>query len=71
MDLEKAQENLKEFKKCFPDKEIIEISALNAKGLDKLIKKLADILEEIEDINLYEDEELESHIVYKFKNRAN
>ncbi len=68
MDLEKAQENLKELKKCFPDKEIIEISALNAKGLDKLIKKLADILEEIEDINLYEDEELESHIVYKFKN---
>ncbi len=66
MDLPSAKDNLEEFKKSFPTQEIIEISALNEKGLDKLIKRLADILEEVQDDYLEEEEE--SHVVYKFKN---
>lgn len=68
MDLEGAKDNLIEFKKTFFDKEIIEVSALNAKGLDKLINRIADLLDEVEASSLYDDEELESHVVYKFKN---
>ncbi len=68
MDLDGAKDNLIEFKKTFFDKEIIEVSALNAKGLDKLINRIADLLDEVEASSLYDDEELESHVVYKFKN---
>jgi len=68
MDLENAYDNLKKFKQKYPDKEIIEVSAINYEGIDELITKLADTLEEIEDEPIYQDEDLESHVVYKFKN---
>ncbi len=67
MDLEKAQENLEKFKKKFPEKEIIAISAINNEGLDELMQRLADLLEETENDPLYQNEELESHVIYKFK----
>ncbi len=68
MDLPKAKENLAKFKKKFKDKEIMELSSITNTGFDELMKKLADELQNIEDLNLYDDEEMESHVVYKFKN---
>lgn len=68
MDIEGAEENLKKFKETYPDKQVIPISALRGTGLDALMQTLADTLEDITVNNLYEDEELESHVIYKFKN---
>ncbi len=68
MDLPNAQENLKKFKKEFTQKEIIELSAINSLGLEDMIKRLADLLDEIKDEPIYEENTYESHIIYKFKN---
>ncbi len=68
MDLPKALENLEKFKKKFKDKEIIPVSSVTNEGFEILINRCAEILEEINNTPLYEDDELESHIIYKFKN---
>lgn len=66
MDLDNAKENLEEFKKKV-DAEIFEISAITHTGLQKVVDRLADLLDEIPDNPLYEDTEIESHFLYKFK----
>ena len=66
MDMESSIENLKEFKKKI-DKEIIEISALTNKGIDELLIKVADELDKINEEDLYKEDEIESHILYKFE----
>ena len=66
MDMESSKENLEEFKKKI-DKEVIEISALTNTGIDELLIKVADKLDEIDSEDLYEEDEIESHILYKFK----
>ncbi len=66
MDLDGAKENLEEFKKKV-DAEIFEISAASHTGLQKVVDRLADLLDEIPDNPLYEDAEIESHFLYKFK----
>lgn len=66
MDLDGAKENLEEFKKKV-DAEIFEISAATHTGLQKVVDRLADLLDEIPDNPLYEDAEIESHFLYKFK----
>ena len=66
MDLDGAKENLEEFKKKV-DAEIFEISAATHTGLQKVVDRLADLLDEIPDNPLYEDTEIESHFLYKFK----
>ena len=68
MDLAYADDNLEKFKKEFPKAEVIEISAIDNRGLEEMIIKFADILDTIEDEPLYEDTKYESHVVYKFKN---
>ena len=65
MDMPASKENLNEFKKKV-DKEIYEISALNNDGIDKLLVALADKLEELPEENIYEEDNFESHILYKF-----
>ena len=67
MDLPNAEENLKEFKTAYPDLKIIGISSVNNTGFDELITTLADILDTVPDSELYNDEEFESHVLYKFK----
>lgn len=69
MDLENAKDNLKEFKKEYPNLEVIEISAMNNEGLNEMIIKLADTLDTIEDEPLYEETKYEGHVVYKFENK--
>lgn len=67
MDVPGAEENLKKFKEKVKDVEIYPISAMSNEGLDKVLIKLADMLDQIEKLPLYEDEEIESHVLYKFE----
>lgn len=66
MDLPNAKENLEEFKKKVKD-EIFEISAATNSGLQKVVDRLADLLDSIPNNPLYEDNQIENHILYKFK----
>lgn len=68
MDLEGAEKKLKEFKNVYPDLPVFEISALQLTGFDDLLFFLADTLDTLEEENLYQEEEYESYIVYKFQN---
>ena len=66
MDMESSKSNLEEFKKKV-NLPIYQISAINNEGIDEVLIKLADMLETIEKMPLYEEEKFESHILYKFK----
>ena len=67
MDMPGAKENLEKFKEKVTDKEIIAISALNNSNLDLLLYKIADLLDVTENFSLFEKDELEDHVDYKFK----
>ena len=67
MDIEGAKENLVKFKEAYPELTIYEVSAINGEGLDPILIKLADMLDTISKQPLYEDEKIESHVLYKFK----
>ena len=66
MDMDSSKENLIKFKEKV-DKEIFEVSAVDNKGLDKVVTKLADMLDEIPVKSLYDDDKFESFVLYKFK----
>lgn len=67
MDIEGAKENLEEFKKKVPNVEIFEVSAATNNGLQSVVDKLADMLDSIPVNPLYDDSQIESHVLYKFK----
>ena len=67
MDLPEASTNLEEFKKKVTNVEIFEVSAATNTGLQKVVDHLAIMLNNIQDTPLYEDNEIESHILYTFK----
>ena len=67
MDLPDANENLKRFKKEFPNLEVIEVSAMNQTGIDEMIIKLADLIEKVEAEPIYDEEAKEDHVIFKFK----
>ena len=68
MDLDDAEDNLKEFKKAFPNEKVYPVIAPLEEGLDELIIKLQDMVDELEDVKLYSDDEIkESHVLYKYK----
>ncbi len=66
MDMLESEENLKKFKKKVKC-EIYPISAINNEGIDKVLIKLADMLDSIQDEPLYEEGEYLSHVLYKFE----
>ena len=66
MDIEGAAYNLEKFKEKV-DGEIFEVSAATNSGLDKVLIKLADILDKVPATPLYDDEAFESHVLYKFE----
>lgn len=66
MDLPNADDNLKLFKKAFPKLEVIEISALNNIGIDKLMEKTADLLDEV-DQDIYQEDEYDTSVVIEYK----
>lgn len=68
MDLSDAAKNLEKFKSAYPDLEVIEVSSVTNTGFDKLMRTLADTLDTIKDDPLYTEEEMMSHVIYKYKN---
>ncbi|MBQ6282643.1 MAG: GTPase ObgE [Bacilli bacterium] len=66
MDLDSSKENLKLFKEKVK-LPVYEVSAMMNIGLDEVITHLADILDEVESEPLYQDSQIESHVLYKFK----
>lgn len=67
MDVDGASENLEKFKKQLPDVKVFSISAATNDGLQDVIDYLANILKQLPEEELYNDEEIESHVLYKFK----
>ena len=67
MDIEGAKDNLEEFKKKVKNIDIFEVSALSNKGLQNVIDHLSDMLEKIPFNPLYDESQIESHVLYKFK----
>lgn len=68
MDVEGAKENLEKFKEKVSC-EIYEVSAVTNKGLEKVVNRLADILDTIPNNPLYDESQIESHVLYKFKKK--
>lgn len=66
MDIDKAQENLVKFKKKVNDP-IYEISAMNNEGLEDVLVALGDLIEKTEETPLFEEDQFEGHVLYKFK----
>ncbi len=66
MDLPGALENLERFKKEV-NVEVYPISAVTKEGIDQVLYRLADILDEVKKEPLYDEENFESHILYKFE----
>ena len=66
MDLPGALENLEKFKKEV-NVEVYPISAVTKEGIDQVLYRLADILDEVKKEPLYDEEKFESHILYKFE----
>lgn len=67
MDLPNSKENLKKFKEKIHSDEVYEISAINSQGLDNLLIKIADTLDTTNEKPLYEEDNFESHVLYKFE----
>ena len=68
-DIDTFEKNLVEFKEKLnnPDIKIFSVSAAINKGLSEVVDYLADILDNIPDTPLFDEEDFESHILYKFK----
>ena len=66
MDMPESEANLAKFKEKV-DCEIYPISAINSEGIEKVLVKLADMLQETKDEPLYEETEYLSHVLYKFQ----
>ena len=71
MDVDGAEENLEKFKTEFPDEKVFAISAVLEEGLDELMEELCKMVEELDEVVLYENEGAkESHILFKFNPEA-
>ena len=68
MDLDHAKENLEKFKKAYPQVKVYEISALENKGLDRMLLDFATMLENIPNDDIYKEDDYEGYVVYKFQN---
>lgn len=66
MDMETSQENLENFKKKV-NVPIYEISAMNNEGLEEVLVVLGDLIETTEATPLFEEDQFEGHVLYKFK----
>lgn len=68
MDLPNAKEELEKFRqKLGKDIEIYEVSAATNTGLQRVVDRLADLVDKVPNSPLYEDSQIESHVLYKFK----
>ena len=67
MDMDSSLENLNNFKKKVKDIEIFPVSSATREGIDEVLVKLADMLDSIKREPLYDETEIESHVLYKFQ----
>ena len=67
MDIDGALEHLEEFKKKVTGIKIFPICAITGEGLKDVLIELSNMLDKIEKKPLYEEQQFESHILYKFK----
>lgn len=67
MDMEQSSKNLEAFKEKVKNVPIFEVTALLGEGLDDAMTHLADLLDDIPEEALYEEEQFESFVLYKFK----
>ena len=67
MDLPNSKENLERLKKEIDDIKIFEIEAISNKGLEEVINYLGEMTSEIEEQELFEENNYETHVLYKFK----
>lgn len=69
MDLEESKENLEKFKEKLTNKDIkiFEISAINKTGITEVLEYLGTLVASLDEVVLYEEDTLETHILYKFK----
>lgn len=70
MDLPAAQENLKRFKKVYPDVDVFETVTLIAEGLEPVLYHAADLLETTPQFPLYNDEDVDKDaegVLYTFE----
>lgn len=68
-DIETFNDNLCEFKNKLnnPSIKIFEVSAATNEGLGEVVDYLANMLDELPDMPLFEEDAFESHVLYKFK----
>ena len=64
MDLENGKENLEKFKKEYPDLEVIPVSSYDLNGIDKMVERLMEILDETPKEDLYPKEQFK---IYKYE----
>ena len=67
MDLENAESNLEKFKKAYPELIIYPISCMTDTGINELIDGLANLVESIDEQNLYENEDYEDYLLFQYK----
>ena len=68
MDIFGSKENLENFKKAFPDVEVLETSAVTHLGIEELKSRLGELVISTNEESMYNDEEFESYVLYEFKN---
>ncbi len=68
MDLVGAQENLVKFKKKYPNLEVFELSAISNEGFSELLNRLAELVDSVDDVKLYDESEF-NHVLYKFEEK--
>ena len=66
MDMPESKKNLEEFKSKV-DLDIYPIQAINREGLEPVLMKLADLVENTKDTPLYEESEYLSYVLYKYE----
>lgn len=67
MDLDDAKANLERFKQAYPDVEIFETITIIHEGLDKLLYRAMDLLEQTPAFPLVDEQEKEERVVYKYQ----
>ena len=67
MDMDNAEDNLKKFKKKYPDVEVFETITLINEGLDPVLYKAKDMLKELPQFPLYDPNKAEQKVVYTYE----
>ena len=67
MDMDNAEENLKNFKEKYPELEVFEAITLINEGLRPVLYRAKDLLKEVPQFPLYDPEKADTKVVYKYE----